>query len=1004
MGASPSREVRRDPDRRISTSQEATLSDVATQRSALFHSFGHGQIARAMNSHDWSATLLGPPKDWPSALRVAVNLILDSPESMFVAWGPELAFLYNDAFAPLLGSRLPGSLGQPLRKLWFDAWDQVKPIIDKALAGEASRFENLPLTLSRQGFDEQTWWTFSYSPLRDETGTVAGMFCVANETTSQVLSDRRTALLITLQDGLSHLSDPRAMMTQATQVLGVHLSTSSTCYAAIDASDEHFDIECEWTDGDTPPWPVRMHLNDFGSNLIDDLRAGRTVRIDDVAADDRTCEAAALQTNHSLRAFIAAPIVNQGRLVAALFVRHKAPRRWTGDDEKLIADVVERTSNALERARADQALRESERRYRALFNAMDEGFCVIEFIDGPHGPLSDYVHVEANAAYAKHAGIPNVVGQKVREMVGDEAQGWIDLYAHVLRSGIPIRFERELKATGRWLELSAFRIEPAHRKQVAVLFQDLTERRRAETALRELNETLEARVAERSAERDRLWRLSADMLARADYSGMMSAVSPAWQDVLGWSEQELLSRPYASLMHPDDVPHTIEAIGEMRETRQPARFENRIATVDGGFKPIEWTVVPEPDGANFIAVGRDLTANKARETELRTLEEALRQSQKMEAVGQLTGGLAHDFNNLLTGISGSLELLQTRVAQGRHAEVDRYLHAALGASKRAAALTHRLLAFSRRQTLDPKTTNINSLITGMTDLIRRTMGPEIAIEIVAASDIWNVNVDPNQLENALLNLAINARDAMPDGGKLTVATANCTLDERAARDRDLPPGQYVSMCVGDDGVGMTPEVVAKAFDPFFTTKPIGVGTGLGLSMIYGFARQSGGQARIDSEVGRGTTVCIYLPRDLSGAPDGVVQADATVVERAEQGETVLIVDDEPLVRMLVIDTLEELGYHAIEASDGATALKVLQSPARIDLIITDVGLPNGMNGRQVADAARELRSDLKVLFITGYAENAVLNQGHLRQGMHVLTKPFEVAELARKIRSIISGG
>ena len=393
---------------------------------------------------------------------------------------------------------------------------------------------------------------------------------------------------------------------------------------------------------------------------------------------------------------------------------------------------------------------------------------------------------------------------------------------------------------------------------------------------------------------------------------------------------------------------------------------------------------------------------EARTAELMAAEEALRQAQKMEAVGQLTGGLAHDFNNLLTGISGSLELLKTRLAQGRLTDVERYLVAAQGAANRAAALTHRLLAFSRRQTLDPKATNINQLIIGMEDLIRRTMGPEINVEVVHAGGLWNTLVDPPQLENALLNLCINARDAMPDGGRLTIETGNIWLDDRAARERNLPKGQYVSLCVSDTGSGMAPDVMTKAFDPFFTTKPIGMGTGLGLSMIYGFVRQSGGQVRIDSEVDQGTMVGLYLPRHHGeeNPAEGLVEPGET--PRAKQGETVLVVDDEPTVRMLFADVLEELGYIALEAADGPAGLHILRSDIRIDLLITDVGLPNGMNGRQVAEAGRALRPDLKILFITGYAENAALNHGHLEPGMHVLTKPFAMDTLASRIKQLIA--
>ena len=383
------------------------------------------------------------------------------------------------------------------------------------------------------------------------------------------------------------------------------------------------------------------------------------------------------------------------------------------------------------------------------------------------------------------------------------------------------------------------------------------------------------------------------------------------------------------------------------------------------------------------------------------VEEALRQSQKMEAVGQLTGGLAHDFNNLLTGIAGSLELLGTRVAQGRYGELQRYIAAAEGACKRAAALTHRLLAFSRRQTLDPKPLDINQLVADMEEIVSHSAGPQVAVEVLAQRGLWSTLVDPNQLENALLNLCINARDAMPNGGRLTIQTANHSLDAAAAAVPDVKPGDYVSLCVSDTGTGMAPEVIARAFDPFFTTKPIGKGTGLGLSMIYGFARQSGGQAKIESELGRGSRICLYLPRHLGDAERiPRHEADATHAT-ARRGETVLIVDDEPTVRMLVTDVLTELGYETIEASDGAAGVRIVQSAARIDLLVTDVGLPGALNGRQVADAARSVRPGLKVLFITGYAENAGLTGGDLEPGMHILTKPFAIEVLTQRVQELI---
>ena len=392
-----------------------------------------------------------------------------------------------------------------------------------------------------------------------------------------------------------------------------------------------------------------------------------------------------------------------------------------------------------------------------------------------------------------------------------------------------------------------------------------------------------------------------------------------------------------------------------------------------------------------------------RTSALMEAESALRQSQKMEAVGQLTGGIAHDFNNLLTGITGSLDMIGKRLAEGRISETDRFITAAQGAARRAAALTHRLLAFSRRQTLEPKPTDICKLVAGMEDLIVRTMGPAIRVESVHGAGLWPTFVDPGQLENALLNLCINARDAMPNGGVLTVESANRWLDRRAAAERDLEPGQYVSLCVSDTGVGMPPEVIARAFEPFFTTKPIGQGTGLGLSMIYGFAKQSGGQVRIYSEPGQGAMVCLYLPRHLGEIDKAADDAEPAEAPRADDGETVLVIDDEPTVRMLAAEVLTELGYTIIEAENGKSGLAVLNTNRRVDLLVTDVGLPGGMNGRQVADAARVARPGLRVLFITGYAENAVLSHGHLDPGMQIMTKPFAADELGRRVKVILDG-
>ncbi|WP_405046512.1 response regulator [Pseudomonas sp. JL3] len=389
-----------------------------------------------------------------------------------------------------------------------------------------------------------------------------------------------------------------------------------------------------------------------------------------------------------------------------------------------------------------------------------------------------------------------------------------------------------------------------------------------------------------------------------------------------------------------------------------------------------------------------------RTAQLRHNEEALRQSHKMEAVGQLTGGIAHDFNNMLTGIIGSLELLRRRLARGRTEDLDSLIDLGVTSANRAAGLTHRLLAFSRRQSLDSKPVQMNTLVVSMGELLQRSINESIHLEMQLDEQLWVAEADPNQLESALLNLVLNARDAMPDGGKLLVKTSNQHLDtEFTEAHSNLQPGDYIVLSVTDTGYGMPQSTINRAFDPFFTTKPIGQGTGLGLSMIYGFSKQSGGHVSIHSEVGKGTTVSLFLPR-FSGELLQDSRVDTQHTPFARDGETVLIVEDDPAVRVLVSTVLSELGYAFVEASDADSAVPILDSGQRIDLLISDVGLP-GMNGRQLAEIGRQYRPDLKVLFITGYAEHAAVRGGFLDPGMQMITKPFTFDLLTAKVREMI---
>ncbi|MEO7067000.1 MAG: ATP-binding protein, partial [Rhodanobacter sp.] len=536
---------------------------------------------------------------------------------------------------------------------------------------------------------------------------------------------------------------------------------------------------------------------------------------------------------------------------------------------------------------------------------------------------------------------------------------------------------------------------------------DVTERALAENALRSsearlraLNTDLEKQVAERMHGRGRTWQLSTDILGVLNAEGLFEVSNPAWQTLLGWPEETIARTPFFDFLHPDDMERNRIAFTRAIELGEPAlRFENRYRHANGGYRWLSWVAIP--DEGKIYCSARDITTEKEAAAVLARTEAALRQSQKMEAVGQLTGGLAHDFNNLLGGIMGALEMAKIKLAQGKGEDISRYLSLGETAVRRAASLTQRLLAFSRQQTLDPRSTDINKLVSGMEELIRHSIGPSVELEMVGVGDLWPSLVDPPQLENALLNLCINARDAMPDGGHLTIKTANRSLDEHAAALCELDPGEYVLLSVTDTGTGMSPEVIARAFDPFFTTKPLGQGTGLGLSMIYGFTRQSGGQARVYSELGTGTTLSIYLPRHHEAPRDTESTTVTALPAGAPRRETVLVVEDEPSIRELVCEILTDDGYAVLQAVDAKAGLHILQSDALIDLLLTDVGLPGAMNGRQMADVARVTRTQLKILFMTGYAENSDVGNGHMEPGMAVLTKPFSLETLRRRVRDML---
>jgi PAS domain S-box-containing protein len=1255
---------------------------------------GGGGTGTLIRAYDWAATPLGPPETWPQSLRSALSICLHSSFPTAIYWGPELRLLYNEAWAPIPAERHPWALGRPGAEVWADIWDVVGPQFARVVeTGEGFSTYDQMLPMVRAGVRCETYWNYSFTPIRGEDGSVVGVFNQGHETTNRVLDELRGRFLLDLGDRLRALSNARAIIETAQEALGRFLTANRVGYGEVEETARYFTTEHNWTDGSVPSREGTHDLAGFGPDVLAALRAGIPLLIPDVASDPRTNAPESLAAFDAIdtRAGITASLVKEGRMRAALYVHAREPRPWTEHDAELVAEVAERTWAAVERVRAeadlrdsearfrsmmadavpqivwitdadgrneffnrqwfdytgaqrepttaaevaatflhpedvaltmaafDQArqtgstytiehrirsadgeyrwflvrgepyrdprkgtivrwygasidihdrrqaetqlreseerlrfldrlaentqtltdateimsltarlvgqhlrvsicayadmdededgftirgdwsapgsssivgryrladfgrlaveslsaglplvvndnlvelapeeaatfrnigiaaticmplvkggrltalmaihdraprvwteaelsllrevtarswahvervaavaeLRVSEARYRTLFEAVDAGFCVVEMKFDLEGRAIDYRLAEINPAFERQTGLYDAAGKWVSEAAPGLERHWYDIYGRVALTGETVRFENHAEPFGRWYDVHAFRTGAPDEHRVAILFNDITERKHAGDRLRELNATLEERVAARTAERNHLWTLTEDMLARADYQGRMSAVNPAWTKVLGWSEQELLTNPYADIIHPEDVEVTVAALLSMGETKQPTRFENRILTSSGKWKPIGWTVSPEPDGMNFIAVGRDLTDYKAREQQLLETQEALRQAQKMEAMGQLTGGVAHDFNNLLTPIVGSLDMLQRRGLGGEREQ--RLIAGAMQSADRAKTLVQRLLAFARRQPLQPTAVDVSKLVDGMADLLASTSGPQIRLVVETDKNLPAAQADPNQLEMALLNLGVNARDAMPDGGTLRI-TATAEAVGLGHRSR-LTPGIYVLLSVADTGIGMDEATLARAVEPFFSTKGIGRGTGLGLSMVHGLASQLGGALTIQSRLGVGTNIELWLPAsaaqaEVSGSIDNV--APATAVRGVA-----LLVDDEEPVRMSTADMLIDLGYEVTEATSAEEALRLLNSGLYPDLLVTDHLMP-GMNGTDLARFVKSERPRVKVLIISGYAESEGIAPDLPR-----LTKPFRNVELAASLAALTMAG
>lgn len=1216
---------------------------------------GGGEMGALMRAHDWSDSPLGPPQLWPQSLRSVVGLMLSSKFPMFVAWGKDLGFLYNDPYIEVLGGKHPRALGRRFYDIWSEIWPDISPLIDVAMAGEATYRENLPLLMNRNGQDEQTWFTFSYSPVRDESGAVAGMFCACTETTATIVSQQRLA---------SHSERQFRMFEQAPGLICT-LSGPDHVFEFANSAYQRL------VDRPVVGRSVREAFPDLEGQgffeLLDQVYAtGERFIADQVPIQFRSAEGG--ETEERLLDFIYAPILDEQDRVSGIFVEgsdvtararaeaalaereaqlrlitdslpvlvsyvdaqgryrfvNKAYEDWFGifrdrivgqpirsilgeDAYAGVAPLIDRVlagetltaerqmaypqgnrhihidyvpaldrdqvigfyalvRDMTETRAAEEALRRSEERYRSLFESLDAGFCIFEMEYDEAGRAKDYRFVEVNPAFELQTGLADAQGKRMRELRPDHEQHWFDIYGEIARTGQARRFEQHAGALDqRWFDVHAFRIGDPEQNRVAVLFYDITDQKAVAERLRANEERL--RLAADNAEvgfwdvdevNDRLhWSrhvkamfgISPDVPVSMDdfYSGLhpedrdhtahayAAAADPAqramydveyrtvgkedgvvrwvaakgrgvfdeegqclrvagtaidisprrqaeqrnlalieltdrFRDLeepgdLAFAASEILGRTLgvsrAGYGHVDPVAETITierdwnaaGIASLAGTLQfrdygsyiedlkrgetvvfaDAEKDSRTITTAAALKGIsaqavvnvpvterggvvgllylnhasarEWrpeelALVREVAERTRSAIARrqaedevrELAASLERKVEERTSElmlaqEALRQSQKLEAMGQLTGGVAHDFNNLLTPIIGSLDLLHRRGTGDQRQQ--RLIDGALQSAERAKTLVQRLLAFARRQPLQPRAVDVGALVEGMADLIASTSGPRTKVAVAVAPDVPAAVADPNQLEMAILNLSVNARDAMPDGGRLSIIVGSEQI--AAGHPSGLVPGRYVCVSVADTGVGMDADTIARAIEPFFSTKGLGKGTGLGLSMVHGLVTQLGGTLQLSSRPGLGTEVELWLPAtELQVTVDGGTAAPAAPVATGRA----LLVDDEELVRASTAHMLAELGYDVVETDSAEEALRRINAGERFDLLVTDHLMP-GMTGTELARAAINRRADLPVLVISGYAE-----LDGIAPDLPRLTKPFRQAELAEALSAL----
>ncbi|AWN39130.1 hybrid sensor histidine kinase/response regulator [Methylobacterium radiodurans] len=912
-------------------------------------------MADRIRGHDWAATPLGPVEAWPASLVTAVGIALGGVTPMAVFWGPDLVVLHNDAWAAVVGDKHPGALGRPAREVFPEAWDTLGPQFERALSGGGGvEVQDQRLVLDRRDGPEDAWFTYALSPVAGPDGTIAGVFNVAQETTRRV---RAAAGLTASEERFRSFAENSADVLWIADPAGNRLEYLSPAYERV--------------------WGDRREL------VMDDL--GRWASL--VHPEDRE------------RAYVAMPRLLAGETLTVEYriVRPDGCVRYIRDTGFPIRDAGGRLRRiggiaqdvTAEHAR-EEALRASEEQFRVFAQAMPSHVWAAR----PDGQLywfNEQVYAYSGAAAGTLDGTAwtGIVHPDEREEV---ERAW--RRSHSTGGDYETEFRiRRADGAYRWFLV---RGKPVRGGNGAVArwvgtCTDIDDRKRVMADLVRFNEALEVRIAERTAEHDRVWRNSRDLLVVVGVDGVFRAVNPAWRTILGYEPAEVVGRSYLEFIWPEDRVVTRTALAYAASNDDLTAFENRYRHRDGTPRWISWHTATEGDVV--YAYGRDVTAEKERASALAQAEEALRQSQKLEAIGQLTGGVAHDFNNLLTIIRSSVDFLRRPdLAEARKA---RYLDAVSDTVDRAAKLTGQLLSFARRQALKPEAFDVAGCLRGVAEMLDTVTGARISVVPELSDAACFVRADRSQFETALVNMAVNARDAMDGEGTLTLRLA-CGVGKPAIRGHAPASGPFAAVSLTDTGSGIPPEVVGRIFEPFFTTKDVGKGTGLGLSQVFGFAKQSGGDVDVVSAPGRGSTFTLYLPETwpcASGEPRPTEPEAAS----GGTGQRVLVVEDNVEVGRFATQILEDLGYETTWAANADEALALLgQDGSGFDAVFSDVVMP-GMNGVELAREIRRRFPGLPVVLASGYSHVLAQEGGH---GFELLHKPYSAGQISRVLQRV----